>query len=101
MRNQNEERIVRRQTTWYVINIKARRDQNTAHYVRAFRSLQEEDPLVDLSRNRCESLKSVTFSEILDNDSEMSKMKHEVISGHEIRFPFSEKEMWANFNDSA
>lgn len=69
MRNQNEERIVRRQTTWYVINIKARRDQNTAHYVRAFRSLQEEDPLVDLSRNRCESLKSVTFSEILDNDS--------------------------------
>ena len=31
----------------------------------------------------------------------MSKMKHEVISGHEIGFPFSEKEMWANFNDGA
>ena len=28
MRNQNEERIVRRQTTWYVINIKAFKDCN-------------------------------------------------------------------------
>jgi hypothetical protein len=69
MRNQNEDRIIRRQTTWHVINIKARRDQNSDHYVRVFRSLQEEDPLVELSRNRCESLKSVTYSEILDNDS--------------------------------
>ena len=31
----------------------------------------------------------------------MSKMKHEVISEHEIGFPFSEKEMWANFNSGA
>ena len=69
MQSQNEERILNRRTTWHVINIKARRDQNAAHYVRAFRSLQEEDPLVELSRNRCESLKSITFSELLDNDS--------------------------------
>ncbi len=65
MRNRNEERIVRRQTTWHAINIKARRDQNSAHYVHAFRSLQDEDPLVELSRNRCESLKSVTYSKFL------------------------------------
>lgn len=69
MRNRNEERIVRRQTTWHAINIKARRNQNSAHYVHAFRRLQEEDPLVELSRNRCESLKTVTYSEILDEDS--------------------------------
>ena len=69
MQSQNEQRIINRQTTWHVINIKARREQNAAHYVNAFRSLQEEDPLVELSRNRCESLKSVFFSEILDNDS--------------------------------
>lgn len=69
MQSQNEQRVMNRQTTWHVINIKARREQNVAHYVRAFRSLQEEDPLVELSRNRCESLKSVSFSEILDNDS--------------------------------
>ena len=69
MHSQNEQRILNRQTTWHVINIKARREQNVAHYASAFRSLQEEDPLVELSRNRCESLKSVSFSEILDNDS--------------------------------
>ena len=69
MQRQNEEKIINRRTTWHVINIKARREQNVAHYVRAFRSLQEEDPLVEISRNRCESLKSVTFSEILDNES--------------------------------
>lgn len=69
MQSQNEQRIINRQTTWHVINIKARREQNAAHYVNVFRSLQEEDPLVELSRNRCESLKSVFFSEILDNDS--------------------------------
>lgn len=41
------------------------------------------------------------LTEILENDSEMSKMKHEVISEHETGFPFSEKEMWANFNSGA
>ena len=69
MKNPNENRILRRQTTWYAINIKARREQNTAHYVRTFNSLLQQDPLVELDRNRCESLKSIVFSEILDKES--------------------------------
>lgn len=63
------ERISNKQTTWHVINIKARTNQNTEHYVRTFRALQEEDPLIELPREKCESLKSITFSEELENDS--------------------------------
>ena len=40
------DRVINRQTTWYLINIKARREQTTEHYVQAFRSLYEQDPLI-------------------------------------------------------
>ena len=40
------DRVSNRATTWNLINIKARREQTTEHYVQIFRSLYEQDPLV-------------------------------------------------------
>lgn len=37
-------------------------------------------------------------SEVLENYSEMSKMKHQVISEHKVGCLSLEKEMWADFN---
>lgn len=63
------DRISNRQSTWHLINIKARREQDSSHYVQAFRELYEKDPMVNIPRDRCESLKSVLFSESLDNEN--------------------------------
>ncbi|MFV0270253.1 MAG: DUF4747 family protein [Macellibacteroides fermentans] len=60
------ERKSRHQTTWHLINIKSRRDQSTEHYIQIFQKLQKEDPMISLPRGKCGSLKSVTFSELLD-----------------------------------
>lgn len=60
------DRISHRQTTWHLINIKARRNQSTNHYVQSFHRLYDEDPMIALPRGKSGSLKSMTFSEILD-----------------------------------
>lgn len=63
------DRISNRQTTWYLINIKARREQTTEHYVQVFRNLYEQDPLVEFPRGgKSGSLKHITFSSILDEN---------------------------------
>ena len=62
------DRVSNRQTTWHLINIKARNNQTTSHYVEIFHKLLQEDPLIDLPREKCESLKNVIFSETLDSD---------------------------------
>ncbi len=63
------DRVSNRQTTWYLINIKARREQTTEHYVQVFRSLYEQDPLVGFPRGgKSGSLKYVTFSNLLDEN---------------------------------
>ena len=63
------DRVSNRQTTWYLINIKARRKQTTEHYVQVFRSLYEQDPLVGFPRGgKLGSLKYVTFSNLLDEN---------------------------------
>lgn len=64
------DRISNRQTTWHLINIKARREQNTNHYVETFRTLMTEDPMVSLPREKCASLKSMTFSNSLDDEGQ-------------------------------
>lgn len=64
------DRIPNRQTTWHLINIKARREQNTNHYVEAFRELQTQDPMISLPREKCESLKSIAFSNSLDDENQ-------------------------------
>jgi hypothetical protein len=63
------DRVLNRQTTWYLINIKARREQTAEHYVQVFRSLYEQDPLVGFPRGgKSGSLKYVTFSNLLDEN---------------------------------
>jgi len=64
-----KERIVNRRTSWYVINVKARRQQNESHYVDAFEAIATSDPLVEVGRvsNRYMSIKSLSKSEILTN----------------------------------
>ena len=63
------DRISNRQTTWYLINIKARREQTTEHYVQVFRSLFKQDPLVKFPHSgKSGSLKYVTFSNLLDEN---------------------------------
>ena len=74
------DRISNRQTTWHLINIKARREQNTSHYVDVFRRLYDEDPLISLQREKCESLKSMTFSESLDENHEPKWIKAILLS---------------------
>ena len=62
--------VSNRQTTWYPINIKARRDQTTEHYVQAFRNLYEQDPLISFPRSgKSGSLKYATFSNLLDENN--------------------------------
>lgn len=61
------DRVSNRRTTWYLINIKARREQTTEHYVHVFHSLYEQDPLIGFPRGgKSGSLKYVTFSNLLD-----------------------------------
>lgn len=60
------DRVSHRQTTWHLINIKARRNQSTDHYVQAFHQLYDEDPMIALPRDKSGSLKFMTFSELLD-----------------------------------
>ena len=63
------DRVSNRQTTWYLVNIKARREQTTEHYVQVFRSLYEQDSLVGFPRGgKSGSLKYVTFSNLLDEN---------------------------------
>lgn len=64
------DRVSNRQTTWYLINIKAKRDQTTEHYVQAFRNLYEQDPLISFPRSgKSGSLKYATFSNLLDENN--------------------------------
>ena len=60
------DRVVNRVTTWFVINIKARSNQTSSHYVNAFESIETQDPLVEMERrsNRFVSIKSVSKSNI-------------------------------------
>lgn len=58
----------KRETQWYVINIKARDNQIPQHYVDVFNKLQEEDPLVPLMGDTVASIRDVTSSENVDDD---------------------------------
>lgn len=61
------DRISNQQTTWHLINIKARREQTTEHYIQVFRNIYDEDPLVAFPRGgKSGSLKHAIFSELLD-----------------------------------
>lgn len=75
------DRVSNRQTTWYLINIKARWEQTTEHYVQVFRSLYEQDPLVGFPRGgKSGSLKNVTFSNLLDENGNPNWIQIELLS---------------------
>lgn len=65
------ERVLNRQTAWYVINIKARRNQTPQHYVDAWNLINEQDPLIELPKttNRYASIRTMTFSQQCDNEN--------------------------------
>ena len=46
-------------------------------------------------------IKNLIPTKTLQNEQLLTRKKHEVTSENEIGFLFSEKEMWANFNDGA
>lgn len=43
-----KDKIELRRTTWFVVNIKARKNQKPSHYVEAFRAINEKDPLIEV-----------------------------------------------------
>ena len=63
-------RISNRQTTWHLINIKARRNQTTEHYVEVFNELYNQDPLVEFPRGgKSGSLKYLRNGNQLDRNN--------------------------------
>lgn len=63
------DRIINRQTSWNLVNIKARREQKPSHYVEILHRLHNEDPLIAFPRGgRSGSIKNVIFSEISDEN---------------------------------
>lgn len=74
-------RIANKQTTWNLVNIKARQEQTTSHYVEIFHKLYVEDPLIKFPRGgKSGSLKSVQFSEILEEDGNPCWIHIELLS---------------------
>lgn len=65
------DRVINRKTTWYVINIKARRNQTPQHYVEAWDLINKKDPLIGLPKtvNRFVSIRTMSFSPQCDNDN--------------------------------
>lgn len=77
------------QTTWHVINIKARHNQSTKHYVDIFEKLMKEDPLVKFNSKRAASLKSVQKSDEVGPDGnplwiEISLLAYTIINPDEF-----------------
>lgn len=64
------DRVLNKRTTWFLVNIKAREEQTEEHYVRVFRRLYDEDPMIEFPRGKSGSLKSIELSEIKDENDE-------------------------------
>lgn len=63
-----KDKIELRRTTWFVVNIKARKNQKPSHYVEAFRAINEKDPLIEVFGKKCISIRSMIESEYVEND---------------------------------
>lgn len=63
-----KDKIELRRTTWFVVNIKARKNQKPSHYVGAFRAIKEKDPLIEVFGKKCISIRSMIESECVEND---------------------------------
>lgn len=63
------DRVIRRQTTWNLVNIKARSNQTPSHYVDVFRQLYANNLLVDFPKSgRSGSIKSMVCSQLIDEN---------------------------------
>lgn len=56
-----ENQTILRSSRWFLVNIKARRNQVPQHYVEIFKALRDMDPLIDLGRKRSISYKNMDF----------------------------------------
>lgn len=74
-----EERILNRRVAYYLINVKARHNQNPIHYVDAFRSLAQQDPLIGLRGELSASVKHLENGE-LDNEGLPYWMNLEILT---------------------
>ena len=74
------DRVLNRRTTWFLVNIKAREEQTEEHYVRVFRRLYDEDPMIEFPRGKSGSLKSIELSEIKDENDEPQWIKINLLS---------------------
>lgn len=63
-----KDKIELRRTTWFVVNIMARKNQKPSHYVEAFRAIKEKDPLIEVFGKKCISIRSMIESEYVEND---------------------------------
>lgn len=63
-----KDKIELRRTTWFIVNIKARKNQKPSHYVEAFRAIKEKDPLIEVFGKKCISIRSMIESECVEND---------------------------------
>lgn len=63
-----KDKIELRRTTWFVVNIKARKNQKPSHYVEAFRAIKKKDPLIEVFGKKCISIRSMIESECVEND---------------------------------
>lgn len=63
-----KDKIELRRTTWFVVNIKARKNQKPSHYVEAFRAIKEKDPLIEVFGKKCISIRSMIESEYVENN---------------------------------
>lgn len=64
-----KDKIELRRTTWFVVNIKARKNQKPSHYVEAFRAIKEKDPLIEVFGKKCISIRAMIESECVENDA--------------------------------
>ena len=64
-----KDKIELRRTTWFVVKIKARKNQKPSHYVEAFRAIKEKDPLIEVFGKKCISIRSMIESEYVENDN--------------------------------
>lgn len=72
--------VISKKTTWFLVNIKAKRNQHTHHYVEAFKTLYKVDPMIKFPRGKHGSLKSMEISNILENDNEPKWIRMTLLS---------------------
>lgn len=74
--------VLNRTTSWFFINIKARRNQTPSHYVEAWNRINEQDPMVEMPRatNRFVSVKRMSFCSEMDEHQQPMWIKTTLVA---------------------